>query len=98
MNVIPDEAVHIPGFNLMRKDRPTVRGGGVAIYLKNTILFKIRDDLSRTEYECLWITLRPKWLPRSTSKIVIACVYLPPLINADAMDIFMNITVIVMIR
>ena len=33
-DAIPDEALHIPDFTIVRKDRPTRRGGGVAIYIR----------------------------------------------------------------
>jgi exonuclease III len=77
-NDVPDQSVNITGFNLTRKDRTTGRGGGVAIYVKETIPLKVRSDRSNEDYECLWIILRPKWLPRSISRIAVACVYIPP--------------------
>ena len=40
-----DQSVNITGFNLTRKDRTIGRGGGVAIYVKETIPLKVQSDL-----------------------------------------------------
>ena len=51
---IPNEAVNISGFNIIRKDRTIARGGGVAIYIKDDIPVKTRFDLnSSLTIECL---------------------------------------------
>ena len=42
---------------------------------------KLRLDLSNEQYECVWIVLRPFWLPRSISRIATACVYIPPSVS-----------------
>ena len=88
-DVIPVEALHfpgIPGFSVMRNDRVNMIGGGAAVFVKDTIPFKIRHDFTSSDYECLWIILRPIWLPRSISKIALACVYLPPSLNSGAIE------------
>ena len=69
---IPDEAIPIPGFNLFRKERPSGKGGGVAIYVNNGFPIKIRNDICNQSFECLWLTLRTKWLPRSIPRIAVA--------------------------
>ena len=85
---IPDEALYIPGFTIVRNDRSTGRGGGVAIYIRETLPFKIRCEFNKSEYECLWIILRPKWLQRLISKLALACVYLPPSLNTEVVEGF----------
>ena len=55
-----------------------LKGGGVALLINSKIPFKIRDDLSCTLIECLWVAVRPKWLPREISRISVCCVCLPP--------------------
>ena len=35
----------------------------MAVYIRESLPFKIRPDFYNSDYECLWITLRPKWLP-----------------------------------
>jgi exonuclease III len=56
-DAIPDEALHIPDFTIVRKDRPTRRRGGVAVYIRESLPFKIRPDFHNSDYECLWIIL-----------------------------------------
>ena len=75
---VPDKAVAVSGMTLVRNDRTYGTGGGVALYVNNKIPFKIRKDLNDPLFECQWVTLRPKWLPRAISKIAVCCVYLPP--------------------
>ena len=75
---IPDEAINCLGMNLVRLDRKHGTGGGVALLINSKIPFKVRDDLSCSLFECIWITVRPKWLPREISRISVCCVYLPP--------------------
>ena len=75
---IPDEAINCLGMNLVRPDRKHVIGRGFAVLINSKIPFKVRDDLSCNFFECLWVTVRPKWLPREISRISVCCVYLPP--------------------
>ena len=85
---IPNGAIHIDNFNVFRKDRIVARGGGVAFYIKDDFPVRIRFDLSNKFFECLWVTLRSKWLPREISRIVLACVYLPPSMSLNDLDAF----------
>ena len=64
------------------------RGGGVAIYVNHDIPLKIRDDLNDQFFECLWVTIRPKWLPRSISRIALGCAYLPPSLLTSEIENF----------
>ena len=75
---IPDEAINCLGMNLVRLDRKHGTGGRVALLINSKIPFKVREDLSCTLFECIWITVRPKWLPREISRISVCCVYLRP--------------------
>ena len=85
---IPDDVINIPGFTLIRKDHHNGFGGGCAIYVSDEIPMRIRNDRSDTNVECLWLTLRPKWLPRSVSRFAIASVYLPPSIDLGDLENF----------
>ena len=87
-DIVPDEVVNIPKFSLVRKDRPVGRGGGVQVYIRESITYKLRLDLSNDQYECVWIVLRPVWLPRSISRIAIACVYIPLSVNMETVNSF----------
>ena len=85
---IPSEAVNISGYTLIRKDRVNGLGGGCAIYVPEVISTKTRNDLSDPNFECQWVILRPKWLPRTVSRIAVACVYLPPSIDQASLENF----------
>ena len=57
------------------------------IYIEN-IPVKVRKDLNDENFECLWVVLRPIWLPRAISRIAVACVYIPPSISHDDLNSF----------
>ena len=65
-----------------------VFGGGCAIYVCQEISAKTCSDLSDPNFECLWLILRPKWLPRGVSRIVVASVYLPPSMDRERLESF----------
>ena len=81
---IDDNLLSISAFNLFRKDRVAGRGGGICVYLSNVIPCKRRLDLENPNFECLWLTLRPKRLPRPLSGIGICVVYHPPGRSAES--------------
>ena len=90
---IPDEVAQVPGMTLIRKDRALNngvrgRGGGVAVFVDNNIHVKHRMDISTSPFECLWVILRPQWLPRAISRIAVAVVYLPPSMSSEDLDRF----------
>ena len=46
--------INIPGYNLHKYDRKGKRGGGVAIYIKDTITCHLRSDITTNPTnECL---------------------------------------------
>ena len=62
-NTFTDSAVSIEGYSLVRRDRCR-SGGGVAIYVRNVIDYKIRSDLSDPDLEFLCIQIqKPKAKP-----------------------------------
>ena len=67
---IPSDPFSIDGYVLIRNDRFKKRGGGVCIYVKEDISFKQWPQLE-TEKESLWITIRPKRMPRNTPCLTI---------------------------
>ena len=76
---IPNSAVDIKDYSLVRKDRkPDKRGGGVCAYIKSNIGFTIIDKLISPEFEALWLYTRPHRLPRGFSCIIIGIIYHPP--------------------
>ena len=80
---IPDEAMQIPGFSCFRRDRQDGRAcGGVICYVKESIpVIKVWDELDNKEFETLWLTTRPRHLPRGSSNISIGVVNHPPRAN-----------------
>ena len=62
-NTFTDSAVSIEGYTLVRRDRCR-NGGGVAMYFRNVIDYKIRSDLSDPDLEFLCIEIQnPKAKP-----------------------------------
>ena len=53
-STIPNECVNMSGYTTIRKDRNR-RGGGIIynLYVKNDIVFKIRDDMKDEELELI---------------------------------------------
>ena len=78
---ITDGEIHIPGYVIIRKDRNR-HGGGVALYIKNTLSFSVRQEFvpARLEIVCVEIIL-----PYSTSLLVCTW-YRPPSANVDLFD------------
>ena len=72
-NTISDGLVNISGYDVVRKDRSR-RGGGVCIYLRTSINYKIRNDLVPEGIEAVCLEICK---PNSKSFIV-ASVYRPP--------------------
>ena len=62
-NTFTDSAVSIEGYSLVRRDRCR-SGGGVAIYVRNVIDYKVRSDLCDPDLEFLCIHVqKPKAKP-----------------------------------
>ena len=83
---VPNEYVSLPKYDIIRADRSGRRGGGVAIYVHETLPYRTRYDLSSEDVECVWIVCQPKQLPRSISRLVVACIYLPPNLSHDKIE------------
>ena len=61
---VPDSEISIDNFSLVRKDRNR-NGGGVALYIKNSLAFNVRSDLMPDNLECVMAeVLLPKTKPR----------------------------------
>ena len=71
---ISDAEISLPGYSVVRMDRCEKIGGGTAIYVRDSLPFKIHSDLMINELEnCMIEILRPK-----TKKLFICCVYRAP--------------------
>lgn len=74
---IPDSVVTFPGYTIHRRDSKGGGGGGVALYVCNTIKQIRLTHLEEEEHEALWVWLRRSRLPRGLSCIIAAVLYLP---------------------
>ena len=82
-NTFTDSAVSIDGYTLIRRDRYR-GGGGVAMYVRNVIDFKIRSDLSDLDLESLCIEIQK---PRA-KPFLISNWYRPPNSPVELFDKF----------
>lgn len=78
---ITNGQIELRGYNIIRKDRNR-RGGGVAIYIQEHLLFKVRDDLCVNGLEILWIQIH---LPFQQPTLI-GCIYRPPKSDALYLD------------
>ena len=75
--------VEITGYELVRRDRNR-RGGGVAIYVKNTYPFILRNDLIPNNLEAICIELTPQ----KSRPLLILTWYRPPDSNTEVFDLY----------
>ncbi|KAL0152393.1 hypothetical protein M9458_052116 [Cirrhinus mrigala] len=88
---IPDSALHLTGFQLIRADRVTessgkTRGGGLCFYINEgwctdvTVLNK----MCCPNLEAIFINCKPFYSPREFSSFILVSVYIPPDARASA--------------
>ena len=54
---IPDSCINIDGYSIIRKDRNR-NGGGIIVYVKKDVIYKVRDDILDDELEMQFFKLR----------------------------------------
>ncbi len=84
-NHIHDNVIAIDGYHVIHRDRQEGQHGGICMYIKNSIVFSVLDELSVTPFEVLWFNLRCNRLPRGYSNLVIGTVYHPPCADNNSM-------------
>jgi hypothetical protein len=85
---ILDVDVSIDGFSLLRKDRIDKHGGGVAIYIRENIIYKVRQDItSSNATEMVWAEIITA---SSRPNILVSCIYRPPNSNPDYYDLIVD--------
>ena len=90
--VVEDYLVQIDGYTLVRQDRK-VGGGGVALYVRNTLKVKILEKSNTTKMdECEEPEPQPEYLMCSvqqgnSSPVFVAVVYRPPHVGLYANDL-----------
>ena len=80
-NQISNDEIHIHGFNIIRKDRNRF-GGGVVLYIRDTISFSDRKDIIPDGLEMVCIQLN---LPYNKS-LLISTWYRPPNSHMNIFD------------
>ena len=56
---ITDNEITLPNYSIVRKDRNR-HGGGVAMYIRNSLTFICREDLETDDVECIWVEVKCK--------------------------------------
>ena len=77
----PKELTCIPGYEQVRLERPN-HGGGVAIYIKDSIRFKHRNDIPTNGLETICIEVEP---PKAKSFLILSW-YRPPSDTIETFD------------
>ena len=70
---IGDSEVNVKGYTLVRRDRDR-NGGGVCLFIRDTISFNVRQDLGEVEFEAVFVDV---FFPKSRPILVGVC-YRPP--------------------
>ena len=89
---VEDYLVQIDGYTLVRQDRK-MGGGGVALYVRNTLKVKILEKSNTTKIdECEEPKPQPEYLMCSvqqgnSSPVLVAVVYRPPHVGLYANDL-----------
>ena len=78
----PSSAIHIPGYNVFRKDRAVDRGGGLLFYIKDHTSCNVVQCSAENELEhiCLNVSLSPQM------SFILIGVYRPPSAKAIFFD------------
>ena len=65
---------YVPGYEFINKPRQTGKGGGVAMYISNNVVWKRREDLENINVECIWIEI----VLNCAKNFLIGIYYRPP--------------------
>uniref|UniRef100_A0A8C6M681 Reverse transcriptase domain-containing protein n=1 Tax=Nothobranchius furzeri TaxID=105023 RepID=A0A8C6M681_NOTFU len=88
----PDSHINMDGFHLIRADRTTEsgkkRGGGLAVFVNdrwcNSGHLSIKERLCCKDIELLAVSMRPYYLPREFTHVIVIAVYVPPSAGTEA--------------
>ena len=64
--ITPNELIAIPGYHHQRLDR-TCGGGGVFLYIKDSLLYKLRNDVPSEDVELICVEIQP---PKSKPYVI----------------------------
>ena len=74
----PNEQVSVEGFSLFSKERSNRPGGGVALYVNDSLQAVGYETFIPQQLEVVWVKLRPPLLPRSITCLYYCAIYSPP--------------------
>ena len=78
--------IKIIGYDIVRKDRNR-HGGGVAIYVRNSLNYTVRDDFTNDSLETLTLEImKPKARP-----FIVNYWYRPPNSSQECLNIYENL-------
>ena len=80
-----EEVTHLDQYKAFNKNRKNGEGGGVSVLIRNDIQCKV-IQVDTGDHEIIWLSIRPPWLPRNISNIILAVLYYPPKTLASARD------------
>ena len=66
----------IEGYNTVHLERKDTNGGGVIIYIKNDVNYKIRTDLTTSDADIEFLTI--EIINESSKNFLVSCCYRPP--------------------
>ena len=69
----PDSVYDLPGYDLLRCDRKSGPGGGVALYIQFAVSYEFLQEVEVAGFESLWVRLGSQ-----TSGVIVRCTYRPP--------------------
>lgn len=76
---ILDSVCGLSSYSVIRKDRKNGLGGGVLFYIKDKLCYhKLDHLLADNNFEILFISVRPRILPRPLGCVIFIVVYCPP--------------------
>jgi hypothetical protein len=75
---IVDNIVSVSGYNIIRQDRKIIDHGGICMYVRDSIRFKVLHDLMDENFEVLWVQIFLQRLPRGVPSVIVGIVYHPP--------------------
>ena len=87
-NNVNDAEINIPGYSILRKDRDNGRGGGVAVYLKNTLNAMFRDDITNgSDIETIWVEI----IIKNVGAVLLGTIYRPPSADQKYYEQMLNV-------
>ena len=83
---ISTSEICIPGYSCFRYDRPAQRGGGVAVYIKDTVNAICRSDINERhpDIEMIWLEVEVK--SKECKTVLTGTIYRPPSSSFEYMN------------